>query len=650
MREAVVAEELARSPSHEWAGASGSVRHGGLQAAAEVGQPQAARTGTAGQSQPTSGSGVNVGGIKRHKRGLLVTLAVFTLLTAGGGLWAYRWFGQDRPLNRASAPVPKVIPFTSFPGTEMEPSFSPDGKQIAFTWDGPGGDNYDIYVKPLDAGAPLRLTNHPGEDRSPCWSPDGRHIALVRFAEHDNMIVLVPAPGGPGRILHSVRAPGAISLGHFLSWSPDGKSLAFSERVSPQAPFGIHLLSVERLERRSLTSPPAGTRGDRFPAISPGGDTLAFTRRSNNDTDDIYLAPVSGGEPRRLTSDNSVINGLAWTPDGREIVYSSNHAGARYLWKVPATGGPPERIPAGGEDPAIPAVARQGGLLAYTSTRSDVNIWRTEARGSKGAGASPPAKLISSTRSDESPQYSPDGKKVVFSSSRTGHLELWTCDADGSNPVQLTSFDGPHVGSPRWSPDGRQIAFDSTAEGHRDIYLVGVDGGRPRRLTTEPSADVRPSWSRDGRSVYFGSDRGGGWQVWKAPAEGGPAVRLTKGGGREAFESTDGRFIYYAKENVPGLWRMPAEGGDEVKVLDQVRQGAWAVWEQGVYFLNPEARPHLSIEFYSFATERTSRVITFEKEMFWSGPGLTATADGRWILYAQNDQTESDIMLVENFS
>lgn len=94
---------------------------------------------------------------------------------------------------------------------------------------------------------------------------------------------------------------------------------------------------------------------------------------------------------------------------------------------------------------------------------------------------------------------------------------------------------------------------------------------------------------------------------------------------------------------------MPAGGGDEVKVLDRVRQGAWAVWEQGVYFLDPEARPHPSIEFYSFATERTTRVMTFDRELVWSGPGLTATADGRWILYGQNDQTEGDIMLVENF-
>ena len=113
------------------------------------------------------------------------------------------------------------------------------------------------------------------------------------------------------RVLHSVRQSGVPTLGHFLSWSPDGKFLAFSERVSPLAPFGIYLLSVDGLEKRKLTTPPAGTRGDRFRSFSPSGDAVAFTRRSNNDTDDVYFAPVNGGEPTRLTSDNSVINGLA---------------------------------------------------------------------------------------------------------------------------------------------------------------------------------------------------------------------------------------------------------------------------------------------------------------------------------------------------
>jgi Tol biopolymer transport system component len=643
-------EETACASSPVWAFTSGAVKGGSGQAAAAPARPSSAGTGVV-KHAPTPIVSASANKIKRHKRGLLVTLAVFALLTAGAVFWTYSWLGRNRPSNRASALVPKIIPFTSFPGMEMEPSFSPDGKQITFTWNGPGGDNYDIYVKLLDTAPPLRLTSQPGEERSPCWSPDGRHIAFIRYAEHENSIALVPALGGPERVLRSVSPPGVPSLGHFLSWTPDGKSLAFSERVSPLAPFQIYLLSVETLEIRRVTSPPAGTRGDRFPAVSPSGDTLAFTRRSNNDTDDIYLAPVSGGEPTRLTSDNSVINGLVWTPDGRALIYSSNRAGARHIWKVAASGGTPELVPAGEENPTNPAIARQGRLLAYTSTRSDTNIWRMEVQGTKGASVnSPPLKLISSTRSDDSPQYSPDGKKIVFSSARTGALELWACDADGSNPVRLTSFGGPHVGTPRWSADGRQIAFDSTAEGHRDIYVVGLSGGKPRRLTVEPSTDARPSWSRDGRFVYFGSDRSGEWQVWRVSAEGGQAAQVTKKGGREAFESPDGRFVYYSKENVSGLWRMPAEGGEEVQVLDQVRQGFWAVWAQGVYFVNPEARPHPAIEFYDFATGRTTPVATIEKEFFWNGPSLAATADGRWILYVQTDQTESDIMLVENFS
>jgi eukaryotic-like serine/threonine-protein kinase len=642
-RKLEVGEEMTRPSSPEWVFANGAIR-------SDSGRPSTTTSGAVGHESQISSTEVIVGEIRRHKRGFLIAVAVIAVLTAGGAFGVSRWLSRGRPADKAPAPVPKVVPFTSSPGTEIEPSFSPDGGQVAFSWNGPAGDNYDVYVKLLDAGSPVRLTSHPGEDRAPCWSPDGRHIAFVRAAENENAVVLVPALGGPERTLHSFAASGGRSLAPFLSWSPDGKSLVFSERATPQVPFQLYLLSVESLETRRLTSPPAGTRGDRFPALSPDGKTLAFTRRSNNDTDDIYLVPASGGEPSRLTSDNSVITGLAWTPDGRELIYSSNRSGAPYLWRIPASGGTPERVPAGEGNPSTLTLAPQGRLLAYTSARSDTNIWRLEARGAKGAGGGPPVKLISSTRTDTSPQYSADGKKIAFSSSRTGHLEIWVCDSDGANPVQLTSFGGPHVGSPRWSPDGRHIAFDSTAEGHRDIYVVGAAGGRPRRLTAEPSADVRPSWSRDGRFVYFASDRGGEWQVWKAPAEGGPAVQVTKQGGREAFESPDGRFVYYAKENVPGLWRVPSEGGEEVKVLDGVRQGAWAVWERGIYFVNSEAHPYSTIEVYSFATQRTARVATIEKELFGTGPGLTATADGRWILYAQNDQTEGDIMLVENFS
>ncbi len=597
----------------------------------------------------SSRPGSLVSSITRRKPGFLATSAVFALL-AGAGFAAYRWVDRERPSQEASDPIPKIVRFTSFPGAEMEPSFSPDGRQIAFTWNGSGGDNYDLYVKRIDTSAPLRLTDFPGDDRSPSWSPDGRQIAFIRSMKSEDVIALLPALGGPEHILHSIAPPAFRLPGHSLSWSPDAKSLAFSDRASPQTPFRIELLSIKSLERRSLTSPPAGCHGDRFPAISPDGETLAFIRRGSSDTDDVHLAPVSGGPATRLTSDNGPIRGLAWTPDGRGIVYASNRAGARHLWKIRASGGRPERVPAGGENPTTLAISPHRWLLAYTSTHLDTNIWSFEVQDRTGLSGSPPVRLISSTRADDSPQYSPDGNRIVFASSRTGPVEIWTCHRDGSDVVQVTSLYAPHVGTPRWSPDGRQIAFDSTAAGQRDIYVVSADGGTPRRLTTESSAEVRPSWSADGRFIYFGSDRSGRWQVWKTAADGGPATQVTKQGGREAFESADRRFVFYAHDDVPGLWRVPAEGGDEAKVLDEVTQGAWALWERGVYFVRAQPRHRQSLELYSFATGKTTAVASIEKDVFWSAPSLAASADGRRILYVQVDQTDSDIILVDNFS
>src|SRR5438046_96751 len=87
-----------------------------------------------------------------------------------------------------------------------------------------------------------------------------------------------------------------------------------------------------------------------------------------------------------------------------------------------------------------------------------------------------PANFIASAGSQGEQQCSPDGKKIVFLSDRTGNAEIWVCDSDGSNPVQVTSFGGPAVGSPRWSPDSQQIAFDSPKEGHSDIYVINASG------------------------------------------------------------------------------------------------------------------------------------------------------------------------------
>jgi Tol biopolymer transport system component len=224
------------------------------------------------------------------------------------------------------------------------------------------------------------------------------------------------------------------------------------------------------------------------------------------------------------------------------------------------------------------------------------------------------------------------------------------CDADGQNPVPTTSFGGPDVGSPRWSPNGEQIAFDSLAPGHRDIYVVGAQGGKPRRLNSDDFDNVRPSWSRDGQWIYFGSNRSGDWQLWKAPAGGGQPVQVTKQGGREGFESTDGRVVYYTKGfGLSGLWKISTEGGQETEVVDGPHQGFWALLDQGVYFVNPDATPNATIEYFNFTTNRKTKVAEIEKNLQLVYPSLAVSPDGQSLLFVQSDSFESDIMLVEGF-
>jgi hypothetical protein len=140
--------------------------------------------------------------------------------------------------------------------------------------------------------------------------------------------------------------------------------------------------------------------------------------------------------------------------------------------------------------------------------------------------------------------------------------------------------------------------------------------------------------------------------VWKVPAEGGEAVQVTKHGGFAAFESPDGKFVYYTSFTAPGIWRVAVEGGEEVPVLDQPKLGYWGYWavvDGGIYFANVEVKLHPTIEFFSFATGRVRQIATMEKEAVSGGPGFAISPDGRWILYAQVDLSGSDITLVENF-
>jgi Tol biopolymer transport system component len=576
-------------------------------------------------------------------------------LLAVGGIVRF-WFAQGPWNTRRTEPM-SAVPLTSLAGWESDPALSPDGSQLAYSWDAEDDERGDIYVQLIGAGAPLRLTTDSAKDFSPAWSPDGRHIAFFRSVTGEVGevgIFTVPALGGPERKLQVTRC------GFWqcrLDWSADGKLLAFADRTSADR-VGLFLLSVETLERRPLTAPPEEHQADVIPAFSPDGRSVAFARLGATTKHSVYVVPVAGGEPRRVSlGDVSTMREpgrLTWTPDGASIVTSwapSEPANSASLWRVPAEGGVPEKVAVGGDNAGQASISRRGNRLAFVQTNINTDTWEIAVSGSPPKGHSP-RRVISTSRGDDGPQLSPDGSKVAFESDRSGSREIWICDREGANALQLTHF-GVQAGTPRWSPDGRRIAFDSTAAATLgDIYVLEVSGGLPRRLTPEASGDAVPSWSGDGRWIYYGSNRKGAFQVWKVPVDGGPSIQVTRNGGFAAFESPDGSRLYYAKFDAPGIWTVPVDGGEEQAVHDLPPSGYWGYWgigRRGLYFVDPEAKPRPAIELLDLATRRVTRIAELERRPIQWTSGFSVARDERSILYSQWESSGSDIMLVEGF-
>jgi Tol biopolymer transport system component len=536
------------------------------------------------------------------------------------------------------------VPFTDLLGIEESPKFSPDGKLVAFQWNGPGKDNQDIYIKQVGRGEqPFRLTTDPADDKSPVWSPDGSEIAFVRVSGETATIYTVPSLGGVERRLYESRA---ALLGGGLSWAPDGRSLAFPEKSAVESPARIYLLPLDTRQKIPLTSPPPEIWGDFTPEFSPDGRRVAFVRVSSFATADIWIQPVSSGEATPLTHKNyEDISRPSWTADGSEVVFAARQV----LFRVLFTGGVPQAIPGIGENVSDPAICGNHMVFTQYST-SQSRIWRMRGPNYKGKDRSS-APLLVSTRWDSGPDYSPDGKKLTFNSGRSGFSEIWTSGSDGSKPEQLTYL-RVVTDSPHWSPDGRRIVFGCTPAEYEEIFILGADGGTPQRLMNEKSQGELPTWSRDGRWIYFASNRSGAYQVWKVPSGGGQAVQITREGGFYAVESFDGETLYYTKpgrqsHDTGPIWKVPREGGKETSVMErEILFLDWALRPEGIYFSAKSGRKYM-IDFLGFQSGKITPF--FQEETPNKRAFLTISPDGEWFAYVQGLPQESDLMLVENF-
>jgi Tol biopolymer transport system component/predicted Ser/Thr protein kinase len=542
----------------------------------------------------------------------------------------------------------EVVPLVSMAGKQVTPAFSPDGNQVAFSaHDGP---RPGIYTMLIGGEKPVQLTDNQN-DCCPTWSPDGKQIAFLRNSDSGDKwdFYAIPAFGGRARHLYT----GAAETWWYcdkLDWSPDGKFLMFSEFVDEDdsAPAPLALLSLSDLTVRHITSP-ASHQFDCGGSFSPDGSNVVFVRSSlNGSLGDLFVLKLGDSDPIRLTSGNSG-GPPAWTADGKEIVFSSAMGGLQNLWRMPATGGTPRPVEGASGAAYRPSIARRDDQLVYEQVNRVDTIWQLQLKDERHP-LGPPARLLAGRGIIQKPDFSPDGKKIAFESDRMGYGDIWVCDRDGSNCSQLTSL---HLtaATARWSPDGHYIAFEAITNGYWQVYLLEYPGGTPRILPTFPGANNGvPRWSRDGQWIYFYSAHEKGvYQLWKVPSKGGTPIRVTTGdGGIYVAESPDRRFLYYAKWGQPGLWKMPLEGGQETRILENTDHWHWTLAPSGIYFLDLTFKPFGRIEFFDYSTRSITPIFTVEKPVPHFG-GLTLSPDGKSLLFGQSEVDEFYLMLVKNF-
>jgi Tol biopolymer transport system component/DNA-binding winged helix-turn-helix (wHTH) protein len=590
---------------------------------------------------------------RRFAGGWKIGIAVGSVVSLIGlALVSFRAYDRASPPTHASAL--EVIPLTALPGREISPTFSPDGSQVAFGWDGENnGAGFDLYVKVIGTDKPLRLTNHPAGWLGAAWAPDGRSIAVHRIdSKGENAgIFLVPALGGPEQKLVSQNDSGFG--GAAVSWSPDGRYLAFTVQGSATVNSDrLFLLSLDTLERKPVET---GCSIPYEPAFSPNGETLAYVCRTDAAYFSLNLKDFRTGKNTQLWRGSRLVSGVVWTHDGARIVFSTGSPiiteEGGDLWQItPGQNASPEKVLVGHDATSL-AFSSPSQELAYEQVQGNANIWRVDLAGAK----THTRMLAPATRDQYAPIISPDGRRVAFVSKRSGFDEIWVGDSEGGNDRQLSSFGDTVTGTPRWAPDSRQIVFDSRVGGEANVYVVDANGGVPRKLETGTRMNSLPSWSHDGKWIYFASGpTNSSLTIWRVPAEGGRAKQLTKTpSGMLPLESSDGQFVYFVRwADKVRLWRIRTDGSDE-KMLDAIpplRSTGYEWWpgESGIYFW---AYPNdkAEVDFLDLRTLRIRRVYMSDKPpAFWRG-GLSVSPDAKWLVYSRVDQVDSDLMLVKNF-
>jgi Tol biopolymer transport system component len=522
----------------------------------------------------------------------------------------------------------KLSQLTLLPGRESFPTLSPDGEYLAYS------SNGDIHLKRVGGERLINLTeDSPANDYYPAFSPDGKSIAF-RSERGGGGIFLMGATGESVRRL--------TDLGFDPAWSPSGEEIAYAtdNGDNPRARGGVSQIwavNVASGQKRLIFE------GDAVqPSWSPDGSRIAYWSSAGHGAQrDIWTIPATGGEAVAVTNDIHVDWNPVWSPDGKFLYFSSERGGSMNLWRAPieeesgAVLGPPERVTTGATaDRSLLSFSADGRKMAYVESVYRQNIWKAAIDSATGAVTAKPAPVTEGARAinhvDISPdgnwltyrtmgkqedvfvsrtdntglrqltddlhrdlgtRWSPDGKKIAHYSNRSGYLQIWTINADGSELRQLTQVPGHDIGFPVWSPDGKQMAFWDFDENRNYIFDPNRpwDEQTPRALP--PLADGNTvfrawSWSPDG--LWLAGWTAEGIVVYSLETQ--QYRKLSDFGVAPRWLSDGRRLLFFETQGAVYLANMETGAVGEVFSLerDWIRDLSLSSDDQWIYFVRVE--------------------------------------------------------------
>ncbi len=457
--------------------------------------------------------------------------------TYSNGKVAFSYLGSLWSANDDGTGVERL---TVNKARDIDPSFSPDGKSIAFSSNRAG--NYDVYVMPAGGDKPRQLTFNSADDIVIGWTPDGSKIIFISSRDAGVFpgvatLFQVPVDGG-------MEEPLPTDWGSWASYSPDGKKLAFTRhpgvwsRKHYRGSYAVDLWLMDASSRE-------------------------FTRLGDSDYKGNYFWPMYGNDGSiyfvadRLSDEKNVRYG------GPEVMKSVNN-----IWKISENGGDPVQVTRHTQgDVLFPSISADRRTIVY---EQDHVLWKLDVESGKSRQV--PVEIKSDTKENDLELRTIEGEADSFSLSPSAkraavaiHGEIFTIATERGEVQRVTETPWREQ-SPRWSPDGKLIAFVSDRSGREEVWLADELGHGLKQVTDADCDKSSVTWSPDSKSLLWcGSDH----KLWHVEIQSLNTESLASSDvsaiGSPQF-SPDGKWVSYSKEDTglrPHVYVKPLSGGEE---------------------------------------------------------------------------------------